>query len=69
VVRKVGRRVCSGLRLESIQLIPNFIPVIGQLDDVLMVSLGIRLLRRWVPPEFFGTVTHATSRSAEPKGS
>jgi len=36
--------VCS-----PIQLIPNFIPIIGQLDDVLVVSLGIRLLRRWVP--------------------
>jgi uncharacterized membrane protein YkvA (DUF1232 family) len=33
-----------------IQLIPNFIPVIGQLDDVLVIGLSIRLLKRSVPP-------------------
>jgi uncharacterized membrane protein YkvA (DUF1232 family) len=32
-----------------IQLIPNFIPVIGQMDDVLVVSLGIKFLRGCVP--------------------
>jgi uncharacterized membrane protein YkvA (DUF1232 family) len=34
-----------------IQLIPNFIPVIGQLDDVLVITLGLKLLRKWVPSE------------------
>ncbi|MES2220691.1 MAG: YkvA family protein [Acidobacteriota bacterium] len=29
-----------------IQLIPNFIPVIGQLDDVLVIGLSLRLLKR-----------------------
>jgi uncharacterized membrane protein YkvA (DUF1232 family) len=38
-----------GYVFSPIQLIPNFIPIIGQLDDVLVVSMGIRLLRRWVP--------------------
>ena len=32
-----------------IQLIPNFIPVIGQLDDVLVLGLSLRLLKRWCP--------------------
>jgi uncharacterized membrane protein YkvA (DUF1232 family) len=36
--------VCS-----PIQLIPNFIPIIGQMDDVLVVSLGIKFLRKHVP--------------------
>jgi uncharacterized membrane protein YkvA (DUF1232 family) len=31
-----------------IQLIPNFIPIIGQTDDVLVVSLGIKFLRKHV---------------------
>jgi uncharacterized membrane protein YkvA (DUF1232 family) len=39
-----------GYVFSPIQLIPNFIPIIGQLDDVLVVSLGMSLLRRWVPP-------------------
>jgi uncharacterized membrane protein YkvA (DUF1232 family) len=35
--------------ISPIQLIPNFIPIIGQMDDVLVVSLGIKFLRRCVP--------------------
>jgi len=42
---------CAALYVASpIQLIPNFIPIIGQLDDVLVIVLSIRLLKRSVPP-------------------
>lgn len=34
-----------------LDLIPDFIPVIGHLDDLLIVSLGIGLLRRFAPRE------------------
>jgi uncharacterized membrane protein YkvA (DUF1232 family) len=37
--------------LSPIQLIPNFIPVIGTLDDVLVLFLGIKLLQRITPPD------------------
>ncbi len=41
---------CAVLYIVSpIQIIPNFIPVIGQMDDVLVVTLGIKYLRRYVP--------------------
>ena len=41
---------CTVLYIFSpIQLIPNFIPIIGQMDDVLAVTLGIKYLRRHVP--------------------
>ena len=43
---------CGGAALyiaSPIQLIPNFIPIIGQLDDVLVIVLSIRLLKRSVP--------------------
>ena len=33
-----------------VQLIPNFIPVIGSLDDFLVLFLGAKLLRRITPP-------------------
>ncbi|HWZ01448.1 MAG TPA: YkvA family protein [Edaphobacter sp.] len=36
--------------ISPIQLIPNFIPIIGQLDDVLLIGLSIKLLKRSVPP-------------------
>jgi uncharacterized membrane protein YkvA (DUF1232 family) len=41
---------CAVLYIFSpIQLIPNFIPIIGQMDDVLVVTLGFKYLRRFVP--------------------
>jgi uncharacterized membrane protein YkvA (DUF1232 family) len=41
---------CALLYVVSpIQIIPNFIPVIGQMDDLLVVTLGIKYLRRYVP--------------------
>ena len=41
---------CSAAYLFSpVQLIPNWIPVIGQLDDVLVVFLGAKLLQ-WMTP-------------------
>jgi hypothetical protein len=33
-----------------IDLIPDFIPVLGYLDDVILVPLGIALCLRMVPP-------------------
>jgi uncharacterized membrane protein YkvA (DUF1232 family) len=42
---------CAALYVASpIQLIPNFIPIIGQLDDVLVIGLSIKFLKRSVPP-------------------
>jgi uncharacterized membrane protein YkvA (DUF1232 family) len=37
--------------LSPIDLIPDFIPVIGLLDDLLLVSLGLALVVRLTPPE------------------
>lgn len=37
--------------LSPIDLIPDFIPVIGYLDDLLLIPIGIWLAVRLVPPE------------------
>ena len=37
--------------LSPIDLIPDFIPIIGYLDDLLLVSLGLALVVRLTPPE------------------
>ena len=43
---------CTAAYLFSpIQLIPSFIPVIGFLDDVLILFLGVKLLQRIIPPD------------------
>ncbi|MCX7025177.1 MAG: YkvA family protein [Spirochaetes bacterium] len=36
--------------LSPIDLIPDFIPVLGQLDDLILVPAGIALVLRMVPP-------------------
>ncbi len=42
---------CSaGYLLSPIQLIPSFIPVIGFLDDILVLFLGAKVVRRLTPP-------------------
>jgi uncharacterized membrane protein YkvA (DUF1232 family) len=37
--------------LSPIDLIPDFVPVLGYLDDLVLVPLGIVLVLRLVPPE------------------
>ena len=40
--------------LSPIDLIPDFIPVIGYLDDILLLPLGIWLAIRLIPPSVWG---------------
>jgi uncharacterized membrane protein YkvA (DUF1232 family) len=43
---------CSaGYLFSPVQLIPSFIPVIGFLDDFLVLFLGARLFKSLIPPE------------------
>ena len=41
----------AGYALSPIDLIPDFIPVIGYLDDLIIVPLGIALVVRMIPAE------------------
>src|SRR5215212_4855627 len=40
--------------LSPIDLIPDFIPVLGYLDDLILVPLGLALALRMVPPHVLG---------------
>jgi uncharacterized membrane protein YkvA (DUF1232 family) len=37
--------------LSPIDLIPDFIPVLGYLDDLVVIPLGVLLMRRWIPAD------------------
>jgi len=37
--------------LSPIDLVPDFIPVLGYLDDLLLIPLGVRLVMRQIPPQ------------------
>jgi uncharacterized membrane protein YkvA (DUF1232 family) len=43
--------VVAAYALSPIDLIPDFIPVIGYLDDLLLIPLGLALVIRFTPPE------------------
>ena len=48
---KVLAAVVVAYALSPIDLIPDFIPVIGLLDDLVLLPLGIALVLRLIPPE------------------
>jgi uncharacterized membrane protein YkvA (DUF1232 family) len=57
--------VCTaGYLFSPIQLIPSFIPVIGFLDDFLVLLLGVKLLQKIIPPDVM-TECRALAEAAE----
>jgi uncharacterized membrane protein YkvA (DUF1232 family) len=52
-----------GYALSPIDLIPDFIPVLGYLDDLLLVPLGIWLVLRLVPPQVMAEHRAAAERA------
>ena len=51
--------------LSPIDLIPDFIPVLGLLDDLLIVPLGLALVVRWTPAEVLASAREKAGRMAE----
>jgi uncharacterized membrane protein YkvA (DUF1232 family) len=51
--------------VSPIDLIPDFIPVLGQLDDVIIVPLGIALAVRMVPKPLWESLLREAEGSAE----
>jgi uncharacterized membrane protein YkvA (DUF1232 family) len=48
---KLAAGAAVGYIFSPIQLIPTFIPVIGQLDDLFVLFVAMRLVRKLTPPE------------------
>jgi uncharacterized membrane protein YkvA (DUF1232 family) len=48
---KLAAALGVGYIFSPIQLIPTFIPVIGQLDDLCVLYVAMKLLRKWTPLE------------------
>ena len=46
---KVVAAIVAAYALSPIDLIPDFIPILGYLDDVILVPLGIALAVRMIP--------------------
>ncbi len=50
--------------LSPIDLIPDFIPVLGQLDDLVLIPLGITVIVRWVPDALWQDCMRAAKEQA-----
>ena len=48
-----GAACVAAYLLSPVQLIPSYIPVIGFLDDIFVLFLGVKLLRRIIPIDVF----------------
>ena len=56
----------AGYALSPIDLIPDFIPVLGLLDDLLIVPLGIYAVVRLIPPALMTELRAAASARDRP---
>lgn len=50
-------------------LIPDFIPVLGQLDDIVIVPFLVYLAVRWVPPSVIAEHRAAVTPAQDPPSS
>lgn len=50
--------------VSPIDLIPDFIPMLGYLDDLIIVPLGILLVVRLIPPELMAELRQAADNAA-----
>ena len=55
----------AGYALSPIDLIPDFVPVLGYLDDVVIVPAGIVTLLKLIPPEIMAEHRAAAARAAQ----
>jgi uncharacterized membrane protein YkvA (DUF1232 family) len=51
--------------LSPIDLIPDFIPVLGYLDDLILVPLGVALVVKVTPPDVLADAREQAARTAQ----
>jgi uncharacterized membrane protein YkvA (DUF1232 family) len=57
--------IVAAYALSPIDLIPDFIPVLGYLDDLLLVPLGIWLVVRLIPPHVMAQLREQAAQAGE----
>jgi uncharacterized membrane protein YkvA (DUF1232 family) len=62
---KLVAAAVAAYALSPIDLIPDFVPVLGYLDDVIILPLGILLAIKLIPPELMAEFRAEADRRAE----
>jgi uncharacterized membrane protein YkvA (DUF1232 family) len=62
---KICAAAVAGYALSPVDLIPDFIPVIGYLDDLIIVPLGVWLVVSLIPQEVMDEYRAIASKSAQ----
>ncbi|RWD39600.1 YkvA family protein [Mesorhizobium sp.] len=55
----------AGYALSPIDLIPDFVPVLGYLDDVIILPLGVLAVVKMIPPEVMAEHRAAAALAGE----
>lgn len=66
LLAKATAAVVAGYALSPIDLIPDVIPVLGYLDDVIVVPLGIMLAVKLIPAEVMADLRVSAANRARP---
>lgn len=64
---KIVAGVIAAYALSPVDLIPDFIPVLGYLDDLIIVPLGIALAVRFIPPPIMQDLRNRANAVARPR--
>ena len=65
---KVIAAAVAAYALSPVDLVPDFIPILGYLDDLLIVPAGIALAVRLIPPDLMNDFRRqADERAARPR--
>ncbi|HEY0446526.1 MAG TPA: DUF1232 domain-containing protein [Allosphingosinicella sp.] len=65
LLAKLAAGAVAAYALSPIDLIPDFIPVVGHLDDLVIVPLGIALAVRLMPPALLAEFRAEAQRRSE----
>ncbi|HVL41204.1 MAG TPA: DUF1232 domain-containing protein, partial [Brevundimonas sp.] len=64
---RVLAALVAGYALSPIDLIPDVIPILGYLDDLLIVPLGLWLVLRMIPAPLLAEFRERASAQARPR--
>lgn len=67
VAAKIVAGIIAAYALSPIDLIPDFIPILGYLDDVILVPLGIALAVRMIPAAIMQDLRERATSIGKPR--